>query len=42
MSKRGWTKKHPATRYVHPTTDKSVVDNKAGEIFHVGGEGFKY
>ncbi len=33
----------PATRYVHPITGKSVVvDNKTGEIFHVGGEGFKY
>ena len=33
----------PATRYVHPATGKSVVvDNTTGEIFHVGGEGFKY
>ena len=32
----------PATRYVHPTNVKSVVDNKIGEIFHVGREGFKY
>lgn len=33
----------PATRYVHPTTGQSIViDNKTGEIFHVGGPGFKY
>jgi hypothetical protein len=33
----------PATRYVHPVTGKSlVIDNTTGEIFHVGGEGFKY
>jgi hypothetical protein len=33
----------PASRYVHPTTGKSVVvDDATGEIFHVGGEGFKY
>lgn len=32
-----------ATRYVHPRTGKSIViDNKTNEIFHVGGEGFKY
>lgn len=38
MGKRG-----PATRYVHPTTGKSVVvDNASGEVFHVGGEGFRY
>ena len=36
-------KKGPATRHVHPTTGKSVVvDNATGEIFHVGGEGYKY
>jgi hypothetical protein len=36
-------KRGPATRYVHPVTGKSVViDNATGEIFHVGGEGFKY
>jgi hypothetical protein len=36
-------KNGPATRYVHPKTGKSVViDNQTGEIFHVGGEGFKY
>ena len=36
-------KKGPATRYVHPITGKSViVDDATGEIFHVGGEGFKY
>jgi hypothetical protein len=33
----------PATRFVHPKTGKSVVvDNATGEIFHVGGEGFRY
>jgi DNA transposition AAA+ family ATPase len=32
-----------ATRYVHPSTGKSVVvDNATGEVFHVGGEGFRY
>ena len=36
-------KKGPATRYVHPKTGKSViVDDATGEIFHVGGDGFKY
>ena len=36
-------KNGPATRYVHPKTGKSiVVDNKTGEVFHVGGTGFKY
>ncbi len=36
-------KNGPATRFVHPKTGKSVVvDNKTGEIFHVGGKGFKY
>lgn len=36
-------KRHPATRYVHPVTGKSVsVDNVTGEIFHVGGEEFNY
>jgi hypothetical protein len=36
-------KKGPATRYVHPITVKSVIaDDATGEIFHVGGEGFKY
>ena len=36
-------KRGPASRYVHPVTGKSVVvDDAAGEIFHVGGEGFKY
>ncbi|HSV13265.1 MAG TPA: colicin E5-related ribonuclease [Tepidisphaeraceae bacterium] len=36
-------KKGPATRYVHPTTGRSVVvDNATGEIFHVGGEEFRY
>ncbi len=33
----------PATRYIHPQTGKSVViDDKTGEVFHVGGNGFKY
>lgn len=33
----------PALRYVHPTTGKSVVvDTTTGEIFHVGGEGYRY
>lgn len=33
----------PAMRYVHPNTGKSlVVDDATGEIFHVGGEGFRY
>jgi len=32
-----------ATRYVHPTTGRSVVvDNATGKILHVGGDGFKY
>jgi len=32
-----------ATRYVNPTTGRSVViDNVTGEILHVGGDGFKY
>jgi hypothetical protein len=33
----------PALRYVHPVSGKSVVvDAATGEIFHVGGEGFRY
>lgn len=32
-----------ATRYVHPETGRSVVvDNKTGQVIHVGGEGFRY
>jgi hypothetical protein len=32
-----------ATRYVHPTTGRSVVvDNMTGEVVHVGGDGFVY
>lgn len=32
-----------ATRFIHPKTGKSVVvDDKTGEIFHVGDIGFKY
>jgi hypothetical protein len=34
---------NPATRYVHPTTGRSVVvDNATAEVIHVGGDGFKY
>lgn len=33
----------PATRFVHPTSGKSVVVNNAtGKIIHVGGEDFQY
>jgi hypothetical protein len=36
-------KNGPATRYIHPVSGKSViVDNVTKEIFHVGGEGYKY
>jgi RHS repeat-associated protein len=36
-------KANSATRYVHPTTGKSVViDNVTKELLHVGGSGFKY
>lgn len=36
-------RKGPALRYVHPTTGKSVIaDAVTREIFHVGGEGFRY
>ena len=36
-------KRGPALRYVHPVTGKSVVvDAASGEIFHVGGEGYRY
>ena len=32
-----------ATRYVHPTTGRSVVlDGATGEVMHVGGDGFVY
>jgi hypothetical protein len=32
-----------ATRYVHPTTGRSVViDDVTGEVIHVGGDGFLY
>ncbi len=32
-----------ATRYVHPTTGRSVVvDDVTGEVIHVGGDGFVY
>jgi hypothetical protein len=34
---------HGATRYVHPTTGRSVVlDDATGEVIHVGGDGFVY
>jgi O-glycosyl hydrolase len=34
---------HSATRYVHPTTGRSVVvDDATGEVIHVGGDGFLY
>lgn len=34
---------HPATRYVHPKTGRSVViDDITNELLHVGGSGFKY
>ncbi len=33
----------PATRYVHPSTGRSiVVDDVTGEVIHVGGDGFQY
>jgi len=36
-------KKGPALRYRHPTSGKVLlVDKTTGEIFHVGGGGFKY
>jgi len=32
-----------ATRFVHPTTGRSVVmDNVTKEVIHVGGDGFFY
>jgi len=32
-----------STRYIHPDTGQSVViENKTGEVIHVGGKGFKY
>jgi len=34
---------NPATRYVHPTTGRSVVvDDVTMEVIHVGGDGFLY
>ncbi len=34
---------HGATRYIHPTTGRSVVlDDDTGEVIHVGGDGFVY
>jgi len=34
---------NPATRYVHPTTGRSViVDDVTQEVIHVGGDGFVY
>ena len=36
-------KGNSATRYVHPQTGRSVVqDNVTKEIIHFGGNGFKY
>lgn len=36
-------KGNPATRYVHPETGRSIVqDNVTKEIIHFGGDGFKY
>lgn len=36
-------KANPATRYVNPTTGRSVVmDNVTKEVIHVGGDGFLY
>jgi hypothetical protein len=36
-------KGNAATRYVHPTTGRSVVvDNATSEVIHVGGDGFRY
>lgn len=36
-------KANSATRYVHPTTGKSVViDDVTKELLHIGGTGFKY
>jgi len=32
-----------ATRYIHPSTGRSVViDDASGEVIHVGGDGFIY
>lgn len=32
-----------ATRYIHPTTGRSVVlDDTTGEVIHIGGDGFVY
>ncbi len=32
-----------ATRYIHPTTGRSVViDDESQEVIHVGGDGFVY
>jgi hypothetical protein len=34
---------NPATRFVHPTTGRSViVDNVTAEVIHVGGDGYIY
>ncbi len=34
---------HPASRYVHPSTGRSmVVDDVTMEVIHVGGDGFVY
>jgi hypothetical protein len=31
-----------ATRYIHPTTGRSVVLDDTEEVIHVGGDGFVY
>ena len=32
-----------ATRYIHPTTGRSVeIDDASGDVSHVGGDGFIY
>lgn len=34
---------HAASRYVHPTTGRSVVlDDVTSEVIHLGGDGFVY
>ncbi|HEY1628323.1 MAG TPA: hypothetical protein VGF52_00610, partial [Tepidisphaeraceae bacterium] len=39
----GTGKRGPAMRYIHPTTGRTLlVDASSGEIFHVGGERFRY
>jgi len=34
---------NPATRYIHPTTGRSIVmDDVTEEVIHVGGDNFVY